>query len=337
MGHIATRFIVSVFPVIMFLVSLVFLDSYKLIKFRSVSAAAFFGLCAAIVSFFISTMILHPNVIAVDTYARYVAPPLEESLKLCYLIFLMRTKRIGFMVDAAIYGFAIGTGFAIVENVYFLNTLASPNVFLWIIRGFGTAVMHGGTISLTGIIAANLSDRYEWAGSRTLLPGFVIAVLIHSAYNHFFVSPIVAALIIVMALPLIMIAVFRRSEQGLQKWLGVGFDSDAQILEMITTGNITETRIGHYLLALKRRFSGEVVADMLCLIRLHVELALKAKGILLMREAGFDVKADAEVKEKFNEMRYLERHIGRTGLLALEPILHWSSRDLWQLYMLGKN
>jgi hypothetical protein len=35
-------------------------------------------------------------------------------------------------------------------------------------------------------------------------------------------------------------------------------------------------------------------------------------------------------------MRYLEKSIGKTGLLAMEPILHWSSRDLWQLYMLGK-
>jgi RsiW-degrading membrane proteinase PrsW (M82 family) len=337
MVDILTRYIVSVVPVVTFLVTLIFLDSYKLIKFRSVCTAALFGFCAALVSFLISIAGLEGNAITVDTYARYVAPPLEELLKLCYLIFLLRTKRIGFMVDAAIYGFAIGAGFAIIENIYFLNTLASSNVLLWIIRGFGTAVMHGGTVALVGVIAVSLSERYEAASVRTLSPGFLIAMLIHSTYNHFFVSPFLAALIIVILLPLIMLAVFRRSEQGLQKWLGIGFDSDAQILEMITTGNITETRIGHYLLALKRRFSGEVVADMLCLLRLHVELALKAKGILLMREAGFDVKPDVEVREKFDELRYLEKSIGRTGLLAMEPILHWSSRDLWQLYMLGKH
>jgi RsiW-degrading membrane proteinase PrsW (M82 family) len=336
MLDVAIRYLVSVLPVVTFLVTLIFLDSYKLIKFRSVCVAILFGFGAAVVSVPLSSAFLGGTGITFDAYARYVAPPLEETLKLCYLIFLVHTKRIGFMVDAAIYGFAIGTGFAIIENIIFLNTLFSPNIVLWIIRGFGTAVMHGGTVALAGILAISLSERYEVTGFRTFFPGFLLAILIHSAYNHFFVSPVTAALLIVMLLPLFMIAVFRRSEQGLQKWLGVGFDTDAQILEMITTGNIAETRIGHYLMALKRRFSGEAVADMLCLIRLHVELALKAKGVLLMREAGFEVKPDAEVKEKFDEMRYLEKSIGRTGLRALQPILHWSSRDLWQLYMLGK-
>ena len=41
-------------------------------------------------------------------------------------------------------------------------------------------------------------------------------------------------------------------------------------------------------------------------------------------------------REKFAEMRYLEKSIGRTGLLALQPMLHMSHKDLWQLYMLGK-
>ena len=44
----------------------------------------------------------------------------------------------------------------------------------------------------------------------------------------------------------------------------------------------------------------------------------------------------AETKAKFAEMRYLEQSIGRTALLAIQPMLHMSHKDLWQLYMLGK-
>jgi hypothetical protein len=173
-------------------------------------------------------------------------------------------------------------------------------------------------------------------GVAALVPGLAAATLIHSLYNYGLVNPVLSALCVVVALPLVMMLVFHRSERGLQTWLGVGFDSDSQLLEMITTGTIAETRVGRYLLSLKARFPGETVADMLCLVRLHVELALKAKGILLMREAGFEAKPDPEVREKFDELRYLEKSIGRTGLLAIEPVLHWSSRDLWQLYMLGR-
>jgi len=323
-------------PVVVFLISLIFLDSYKLIRFRSVGAAVLVGFGAAVVSFAIGNIVLARSGITFESYARYVAPPLEESLKLCYVAWLIRGKRIGFMVDAAIYGFAIGAGFAILENVYYLRALATPNVLLWIVRGFGTAVMHGGTTALAGIIALGFIERERARGVAALVPGFVAATTIHSLYNYGLLDPVLSALCVVVALPLVMMLVFQQSERGLQEWLGVGFDSDSQLLEMITTGMIAETRIGRYLLSLKARFPGEAVADMLCLVRLHVELALKAKGILLMREAGFDVKSDPETQEKFDEMRYLEKSIGRTGLLAIEPVLHWSSRDLWQLYMLGK-
>ena len=336
MVETAIRYGVSVLPVVAFLVSLFFLDSYKLIRFRSVGAAVLVGIGAAVVSFAIGNIVLARSGITFESYARWVAPPTEESLKLCYIGWLIRKKRIGFMVDAAICGFALGAGFAILENVYYLRSLATPNVMLWIIRGFGTAVRHGGPTALAGIIALGFIERERMKGVSALVPGLAAATLIHSLYNYGLLNPVLSALCVVVALPLVMMAVFQRSERGLQTWLGIGFDSDSQLLEMITTGMIAETRIGRYLLSLKARFPGEAVADMLCLVRLHVELALKAKGILLMREADFDVKPDPEVQEKFNEMRYLEKSIGRTGLLAIEPVLHWSSRDLWQLHMLGR-
>ena len=84
------------------------------------------------------------------------------------------------------------------------------------------------------------------------------------------------------------------------------------------------------------RFSGEVLADMLCYLRLHVELALKAKGLLLMRVSGFDLPPDPELQATFDELAYLERSIGRTGRLAIMPFVHHSDRDRWQLHLLGR-
>jgi hypothetical protein len=55
-----------------------------------------------------------------------------------------------------------------------------------------------------------------------------------------------------------------------------------------------------------------------------------------MRENGFDAPVDAATRETFAEMRYLEKSIGRTGVLAIQPMLGMRQRDLWQLYMLGK-
>jgi hypothetical protein len=85
---------------------------------------------------------------------------------------------------------------------------------------------------------------------------------------------------------------------------------------------------------LKSRFKGPVVADLLCYLRLHAELALRAKGILMMRESGFAARLDEPTRAKLAEMHYLERSIGRTGQLALRPMLRAGNKDIWQLKML---
>jgi hypothetical protein len=108
------------------------------------------------------------------------------------------------------------------------------------------------------------------------------------------------------------------------------------MLDLINSGRLSDSPVGAYLHTLKDKFKGTVLADILCFLRLYTELALRAKGILMMRESGFDVPIDDETRAKFEEMRYLERSIGRTGLIALQPVLHMSHKDLWQLYMLGK-
>jgi hypothetical protein len=63
---------------------------------------------------------------------------------------------------------------------------------------------------------------------------------------------------------------------------------------------------------------------------------MRASAMLLMRESGLQPEIEPDVRAMVEELRYLERSIGRTGQHALKPFLRLTSRDLWQLYMLGK-
>jgi len=330
------KILASLLPVFLFLAALVFLDSYKLVKLRLILLTLLAGAIVAVVCLLINSWALQRFAWEVSFYSRYIAPVIEEACKAIYLFYLVRSEKIGFMVDAAIHGFAIGAGFAFVENIYYLQSLQSANLFLWIIRGFGTAIMHGGTTAILGIIAKGLSERHVSDHMRFFLPGLGLAVLIHSFFNHFLLPPVLSTVSLLIALPLIIIVVFAQSEKATRHWLGIGFDTDMELLEMIDSGKIAETKIGAYLQSLKEHFPGTMVADMLCLLRIHVELAMRAKGTLLMRGAGFRLALDPEIKEKFDELKYLEKSLGKTGQLAIAPFLHTRSRDLWQLYMLGK-
>ena len=290
----------------LFLALLVLLDSFKLVALRSVLAALAAGAVAAAIGGLLNARLLDATALGGATFARYLAPPIEEALKALWIARLLRRGRVGFLVDAAILGFAVGAGFALVENVEYLRALPESGIGLWLVRGLGTAVLHGATTAIVAILAKGLGDRHPKLGLAALLPGYVAAVLVHSAYNHHLLPP--------------------------AERTGVGLDTDLEVVESIASGQALDTRIGHYLRSLKERFPGEVVADMLCLLRIQAELSIRAKGLLLAREAGLEPEVGSDVRDRLAELRYLERSIGRTGLLAMSPIRRQDTRALWQVY-----
>ena len=111
-------------------------------------------------------------------YSRYVSPWIEETIKAVVVVWMIRTQRIAFLVDAAIYGFAVGTGFAVVENLYYLAMRPDSHIAVWVVRGFGTAVMHGGATAIFGIVSIAASETRP--GYLAFLPGLLAAVVLHS-------------------------------------------------------------------------------------------------------------------------------------------------------------
>jgi RsiW-degrading membrane proteinase PrsW (M82 family) len=322
--------------VLVFLAALVYLDSFKLVSLRSVLVAMVVGAAAAGSSYFLNGALLDLLRVEFVTYSRYASPWLEETLKGAILVYLVRTRRIGMLVDAAIFGFAIGSGFALVENLYYLASRPDAHIVVEVIRGFGTAIMHGGATAIFAIVAVALAEKRTDAALGVFLPGLLAAVALHSAFNHLLATPVLATLGILLALPPLMYFVFQRSEKSLRDWLDADLDSDIELLELIDSDDFSQSHVGKYLNSLREKFRGEVVADMLCYMRLHVELALRAKGVLLMRESGLEAPVDEETREKLVELQYLERSIGRTGQLAMRPVLQMTSKDLWQIYVLGQ-
>jgi hypothetical protein len=263
------------------------------------------------------------------------APLIEEILKAVFIWWLMRAGRLGFMVEGAIYGFAVGAGFATAENLAYLRFLGDASIYVWIIRGFGTAMMHGGATAIVGILAARLAHGTGRARVAAFAGGLLIATAVHAIYNSPLISPVAAACVVLVGVPALMAVIFVRSENSLESWMEEGFDADVELLNMISSGRFGETRAGVFLQSLRDSFPAPAVADMLCLLQIYAELAVRAKSELLKREAGFESGPDAEVLSRLEELQYLEKNLGATGRLALAPLLAGRSRRLWQLRQLG--
>lgn len=327
-------FAVSVLPVFLFLGALMLLDSYKLIPMRAILLAVAAGAVAGAAGYAINISLQPALGMDLRRYSIFVSPLLEELLKAIYIVWLLRRNKVGFVVDAATYGFAVGTGFAFLENILSLQIHPNPTIWTWIVRGFGTALMHSGTTAILAMIARTLHNRSPVFRPALVLPGLLVAVVLHSLYNQFLVAPLLATALIVLVFPYIVMFLFQKSERETKSWLGTGFDTDQELLRVMRAGEVSDTPVGSYLKGLQSSFPPEVIVDMMCLLRLRAELGIKAKGILLMREAGFEADADPSLPAKLDEMRYLERSIGRTGMRALKPFIHTSTQDLWQLNLL---
>lgn len=334
--HAGLRIALGLLPVFSFLIALMLLDSFKLVRLRTVALVIMAGGLTAVVSLFVNQFVAASTGVGDITLARYVAPLVEELLKGTVIVVLIARHRIAFLVDAAILGFSVGAGFAAVENLHYFVVLDDPNIALWIVRGFGTALMHGSVTAIMAIISRQLTDTRDGFHPLLFLPGLSLAVVLHSLFNHFFVTPTVSTAVLLVALPAFFVVVFQISERRTRDWLGTGFDTDAELLAVIASGGVSDSRIGAYLQELRERFPPTTVVDMVCLLRLRLELSIRAKGILLARQAGFEVPADPDMEGRFNELLYLEDTIGRTGLLALSPLFHFSDRDLCQYHIIGK-
>ena len=186
------------------------------------------------------------------------------------------------------------------------------------------------------IISQALTERQMKINPLYYLPGLAVAILLHSVFNHFLVAPVLQAAGTLIVLPPLLYLVFQRSAAALHEWLEIDFDADAKLITMITSGDFSDSRIGLFLDDLRTKFEGPVVADMLCYLRVYTELAIRAKAALMARENGLDLPVGERTREKFEELRFLEQSIGKTGCLAMKPFLLMERKDLWQMQVIGQ-
>jgi RsiW-degrading membrane proteinase PrsW (M82 family) len=336
-GPVITNAVVGLAPVVLFLAALSAMDSFKLVRPREVAVALAWGAVAAGISLSIHSWVVATLHVPTAIVSRYIAPVTEETAKACLIVGLIAVRRVGFPVDAAVQGFAVGTGFALVENLGYLQVLPDASLLLWLVRGLGTAVLQGATTAILAMISKTLSDRFPERGIAVFLPGWAFAVVLHSVFNHRFLPPVAQTLLLLVLLPILVLLVFARSERATREWIGAGMDLDIELLQLVQSEHFPSTRFGQYLARLRSQLPGLVIADMFCLLRLELELAVQAKALLVARDSGLELEPDGDLEVMLAERRFLERSIGTAGLLALRPLQITSHRDLWHQFLLRQN
>ena len=325
--------VVALVPVLFFLAVFVRLDSHRLISLAVLARVFVAGASLTILVYLLSGLAMDAFQVEWLTWSRVIAPALEESLKAGILIALFRRNQIGFQVDAALFGFAVGAGFSFAENLHYLYTASDAHHLTWVIRGFGTAIMHGGCAALFAVTAQIMTESHQRMNPLYYLPGLIAAILLHAIFNLFPVSPILSAAVTVMIIPLLLYLLFEKNDVTIHNFLEQDFDLHRRLLNQLDGGPDSQCATGEFVKDIQNLFRHPVNQWMRDYIHLHTELILSAESVLMARETGAELHSAGTIKDKIQALHQLEKDIGKAGMHTLSPHLRLSPHELWLIHI----
>jgi protease PrsW len=325
-------------PVLVLLGVFVWLDAFALMSLREILVLLLLGALGALLAWPVSGRLLDTLPIGFSLYSRLVAPWIEEAIKAAIMIGLFRMNRIGYKLDAVISGFAVGAGFSAVENIFYLTIFPGYGTGTWLVRGFGTAIMHGTTLAVIAAIAHEFAERETRQAAADydfnllwFVPGYGVAVAIHMAFNQFPDRPMLAMLGSVVIAPLLLIAILNFGTAEAQRWLAAECDEHRKQVEILRSGRWPDGPAGKKIGALADRLDPQTAARIRRYWELQAWLVAEAEETMI-EEAGGDAEFDpAEVRASVAELEGLKRALGRSTFAALQALLPFSRNDLWEV------
>jgi RsiW-degrading membrane proteinase PrsW (M82 family) len=325
-------------PVLVLLAIFVWLDAFELMSLKEILFLMFLGALGAFAAWPVSGRLLDQLPIGFSNYSRFVAPWIEEAIKGIVIILLFRFNRIGYKLDAVISGFAIGAGFSVVENIIYLIIFPQYGAGTWLVRGLGTAVMHGTTLAIFGATAHEFAERENRGAAGDFdfhlwwfLPGYLIAVALHTTFNQFPDRPMLAMMGAILFAPIALIAIFNFGTAEAQRWLEKEKAAHQADLAALAGGGWPDSASGRAVAGLAERVGEDKGKRIHRYWEVIGYLIVEAEDTLLEEAAGNAQFDRLRVEAAFAELASLRSSLGRTTFAALRHLLPLSRNDYWEI------
>ena len=332
------HFGVAVTPVLVLLGIFIWLDAFKLMKSWEIAALLLMGAIGALLAWPVSGRLLDTLPIGFSMYSRFVAPWIEEAIKAAIMVALFRFNRIGYKLDAVIAGFAIGAGFSVVENVFYLTLFPAYGTGTWLVRGFGTAIMHGTTLAILAAMAHEFSERETRAAAANyefhlwwFVPGYGAAVAIHTAFNQFPDRPLLAMLGAVVVAPITLIGILNFGTAEAQRWLASESAEHRAQLEALRSGRWPDGPAGKNIAALSARLDNQSAHRIRRYWELQAWVVAQAEETMIEEAEGEERFDAAQIRAAFAELNGLKQALGRSVFASFQALLPFSRNDLWEV------
>ncbi|MEW5872665.1 MAG: PrsW family glutamic-type intramembrane protease [Chloroflexota bacterium] len=311
-------------------------DLYATGSIDSVVISFIGGAGAFVVAYLLHSWLLRQGV-SFQNLSRNIAPFSEEILKALVLIWLVRRRNFTYFVDGAIYGFAAGIGFAIVENFNYIFGQESSVLSVAIGRTLSSNLVHATTSALVGItLGLGRFQRGSWRRLLYLLVGLLAAAAVHSGFNHMLfelnASPILVFLYAVLAGlggSGVIVGFIRAGLTNERRWIEETLGEADRVTK-------NEARVVHQLAEagvilspLAQRF-GKEKATLIgeCLVT-QARLGILRKTLEKLPEEWMRQETQANIDQMQIEMDALRRRVGAYPMLYLRNIFPETQRSVW--------
>ncbi|MGA2489368.1 MAG: PrsW family intramembrane metalloprotease [Anaerolineales bacterium] len=318
---------------LLFLALVRWLDLYASGSFKVVLLCFGWGVVAFMLALQVNTLIL--GLAGYALTVTFFAPMVEEICKSLILVYATRRRDFTYFVDGAIYGFAAGACFAVLENVwYLLSADAGTGLALGFGRAFSSALMHGSATALVGIALGRL--RYGRGLSRfaSLFLGWAGAMALHITYNNVVYrlqGPLTLPLAIIIGLGGVgMIAAFifwglAEERRWLRETLGLQVGVSAGEAAVVQKLGDLDTLLG----PVTEHFGAEKRKQVETFLKLQARLGLKRKVQEMTPDPRQRAEMEWQVAVLRGEIDKVRRGLGIYCMSYVRSILPPESEPLW--------
>jgi len=270
---------------------------------------------------------------------QFAAPFYEEVFKGLILLYLFKRAKFTYVVDGAVYGFAVGTGFAIVENfVYILNNpLAATMVATQ--RIFSANLVHAFSTATIGITLGLFRSRTSKSRWRIPAFGLLIAIVQHMLYNNMIYvmdttgNRTLPSIIFIPGLPGILFIryVMLYGKKQAQTWIKEKLETERSITRNEVAAVDHLPAMNEILFPVVERFGVEKAELVEDLLYLQAQIGIKRKALDNLRENNTTRKdLEAEIGEMRTEMKNIQHEIGTYAMLFVRGLFTEEMVSVWE-------
>lgn len=316
-----------------FLALVRWLDLYSSESMKGVLVCFGWGLVAFLLALEINSFVA--EWVGFGLAVTLLAPIIEEVCKSLILIYYVRRTDFTYFVDGAIYGFAAGTCFAVLENLFYLSSAdADTGLALAFGRAFSTALMHGSATALVGIALGRM--RFGRGASRivSLLLGWAAAMTLHITFNNVvnlqlgLLTQLLAIVLGLGGVGLVIVFIFWGLAQE-RRWLQETLNEKLHVSE--EEANIIQhlADLDVLLEPVQKRFGKQKAAQVQHFLYLEAQMGIKREVEEKTTDPKRHAELEAQIEQMEGELDKARRHVGVYVMSAVRSILPPTDWSLW--------